>query len=109
MSRTRKTGITGQAAVVFGGGIGAGTCKIEDGSVTLALRELKEPLNPGEPIPEGAGGYEFQVFMNFDSMESLTSVREWLDRVEDLLKGRDKDETTPEPPTFEESQGEKKM
>lgn len=87
----RETGITGYATVVLGGGVGAAAGRLDDGSVTLALCELKEPIQPGEPVPDGADKYDFQVFMNFDNMESLTAVRKWLDGVENLLKGREEE------------------
>lgn len=106
--KERRTSITGHATVVFGGGIGAGLTRCDDGSVLIALCEMKTPVKTGEQVTKDMEHYDFQVFMNFDTLESLNVVRGWLDSVEDLLKGRGGD-VKPDPPTFEESQGEKSV
>ena len=77
--------IVGKAAVVFGGKIQINVGMSDDGYVTIALSELIKPQKPGRKIDDGATHGE-QVFLSFDSLDSLNVFRDALDIVELTLK-----------------------
>lgn len=129
MSKKLKSGIIGQAQVIFGGAIGAslGTVKNADKEViAVGLAELKHPAaKAGVPINDEETYNGTQVMLVFPNFDALNNFRNILDELEVELKERiaqeeaqlkiDFDDADPnhlvhehiDPPTFEQSQGEK--
>lgn len=130
MSKKLKSGIIGQAQVIFGGAIGInlGTVKNADKEVmAVGLAELKHPAaKAGYPINDEETYNGIQVSLVFPNFDALNNFRNILDQLEAELKERiaqeeaqqkiDFDDVDPnhlvhehiDPPTFEEAQGEKK-
>ena len=129
MSKKLKSGIIGQAQVIFGGAIGVslGTVKNADKEVmAVGLAELKHPAaKAGDPINDEETYNGTQVMLVFPNFDALNNFRNILDELEVELKERiaqeeaqlkiDFDDADPnhlvhehiDPPTFEQSQGEK--
>ena len=130
MSKKLKSGIIGQAQVIFGGAIGInlGTVKNADKEVmAVGLAELKHPAaKAGDPINDEETYNGIQVSLVFPNFDALNNFRNILDQLEAELKERiaqeeaqqkiDFDDVDPnhlvhehiDPPTFGEAQGEKK-
>lgn len=130
MARKLKSGIVGQAQVIFGGAIGMnlGTVKNAGEEVlAVGMAELKHPAaKAGDPIIDEETYNGIQVTLVFPDFEALNNFRHTLDEFEAELKERikerdaqqkiDFDDVDPnhlvhehiDPPTFEEAQGEKK-
>ena len=130
MTRKLKSGIVGQAQVIFGGAIGMnlGTVKNAGEEVlAVGMAELKHPAaKAGDPIIDEETYNGIQVSLVFPDFEALNNFRHILDELEAELKERiaerdaqqkiDFDDVDPnhlvhehiDPPTFEEAQGEKK-
>ena len=130
MARKLKSGIVGQAQVIFGGAIGMnlGTVKNAGEEVlAVGMAELKHPAaKAGDPIIDEETYNGTQVTLIFPGFEPLNNFRYILDLLEAELKKRtaerdaqqkiDFDDVDPnhlvhehiDPPTFEEAQGEKK-
>ena len=130
MNKKLKSGIIGQAQVIFGGAIGInlGTVKNADKEVmAVGLAELKHPAaKAGDPIIDEETYNGIQVSLVFPNFDVLNNFRDILDQLEAELKERiaqeeaqqkiDFDDADPnhlvhehiDPPTFEEAQGEKK-
>ena len=130
MERKLKSGIVGQAQVIFGGAIGMklGTVKNAGEEVlAVGMAELKHPAaKAGDPIIDEETYNGIQVSLVFPDFEALNNFRYILDKLEAELKERikerdaqqkiDFDDVDPnhlvhehiDPPTFEEAQGEKK-
>lgn len=130
MARKLKSGIVGQAQVIFGGAIGMnlGTVKNAGEEVlAVGMAELKHPAaKAGDPIIDEETYNGIQVSLVFPDFEALNNFRYILDELEAELKKRiaerdaqqkiDFDDVDPnhlvhehiDPPTFEEAQGEKK-
>ena len=130
MARKLKSGIVGQAQVIFGGAIGMnlGTVKNAGEEVlAVGMAELKHPAaKAGDPIIDEETYNGIQVSLVFPDFEALNNFREILNELEFELKERiaqreaqqkiDFDDVDPnhlvhehiDPPTFEEAQGEKK-
>ena len=119
-----RSGVIGQATAKFGGSIEIGihgwkNKQLTPEKVAISLRELKKPLNAGDEIPDGAETYPPQIWLEFNNLTSINLMRDALDCLEQFLKTgnfpdddtkrRNRTPTTPEPPSFEESMGEKKM
>ena len=130
MTRKLKSGIVGQAQVIFGGAIGInlGTVRNADEEVlAVGLAELKHPAaKAGDPIIDEETYNGVQVSLVFPDFDALNNFRHILDELEAELKDRiaqreaqqkiDFDDVDPnhlvhehvDPPTFEEAHGEKK-
>ena len=130
MARKLKSGIVGQAQVIFGGAIGMNLGTVKNyGEEVLAvgMAELKHPAaKAGDPIIDEETYNGVQVTLVFPDFEALNNFREILNELEFELKQRidernaqqkiDFDDVDPnhlvhehiDPPTFEEAQGEKK-
>ena len=130
MSKKLKSGIIGQAKVIFGGAISInlGTVKNADKEVmAVGLAELKHPAaKSGDPINDEETYNGIQVSLVCPNFDALNNFRDILDQLEAELKERiaqeeaqqkiDFDDVDPnhlvhehiDPPTFEEAQGEKK-
>ena len=110
-----RSGIYGRAEVRFGGKIfvDAVTFHGMDGRDRhgLTLAEFYTNGEVGAP-PADQRIHEAQVFMVFDNIRSVEMVEQALMTIREDMK-RDAEqqpvEQQPEPPTFEESQGEKKQ
>ena len=130
MARKLKSGIVGQAQVIFGGAIGInlGTVRNADEEVlAVGLAELKHPAaKAGDPIIDEETYNGVQVSLVFPDFDALNNFRHILDELEAELKDRiaqseaqqkiDFDDVDPnhlvhehvDPPTFEEAHGETK-
>ncbi len=128
MARKLKSGIVGQAQVIFGGAIGInlGTVRNADEEVlAVGLAELKHPAaKAGDPIIDEETYNGVQVSLVFPDFDALNNFRHILDELEAELKDRiaqreaqqkiDFDDVDPnhlvhehiDPPSFEEAQGE---
>ena len=130
MSKKLKSGIIGQAQVIFGGAISInlGTVKNADKEVmAVGLAELKHPAaKSGDPINDEETYNGIQVSLVFPNFDALNNFRDILDQLEAELKDRIAQEEAQQkidfgdvdpnhlvhehidPPTFEEAKGEKK-
>ena len=130
MARKLKSGIVGQAQVIFGGAIVMNIGMVKDAGeevLAVGMAELKHPAaKAGDPIIDEDTYNGVQVTLMFPDFEALNSFRYILDELEAELKERikerdaqqkiDFDDVDPNnlvhehinPPTFEEAQGEKK-
>ena len=130
MSKKLKSGIVGQAQVIFGGAIGMnrGTVKNAGEEVlAVGMAELKHPAEKsGDHIIDGEIYNGIQVSLVFPNFDTLNNFRDILDQLEVELKERiaqeeakqkiDFDDADPnhfvhdhiDPPTFEETQGEQR-
>ena len=131
MNKKLKSGIIGQAQVIFGGAIGIYTGEVKDADkevMAVGLAELKHPAAAkiGDPINDEDTYNGTQVMLVFPDFVALSKFRNILDQLEVEMKERiaqeeaqqkiDFDDVDPnhlvhehiEPPTFEEAQGEKK-
>ena len=131
MARKLKSGIIGQAQVIFGGAIRMelGWVKSARGEeLAIGMAELKHPAaKAGDPIIDEETYNGTQVTLVFPGFEPLNNFRYILDLLEAELKKRiaerdaqqkiDFDDADPshlvhehiDPPTFEEAQGEQKI
>ena len=78
-----KSGITGKAAVWFGGKIAIGIGKCED-MPCVVLCEADKEHTIGEDLPLNTPRNEM-VFLHFPQLESLKSFRKALDLVENYF------------------------
>ena len=129
MARKLKSGIVGQAQVIFGGAIGMklGTVKNAGDVLAVGMAELKHPAaKAGDPIIDEETYNGIQVSLVFPGFEALNNFRHILDELEAELKERikerdaqqkiDFDDVDPnhlvhkhiDQSTFEEAQGGKK-
>ena len=130
MARKLKSGIVGQAQVIFGGAIGMNLGTVKDAGeevLAVGMAELKHPAaKAGDPIIDEETYNGVQVTLVFHDFDALNNFRHILDELEAELKERikerdaqqkiDFDDVDPnhlvhehiDPPTFEEAQGEKK-
>lgn len=130
MARKLKSGIVGQAQVIFGGAIRMelGWVKSARGEeLAIGMAELKHPAaKAGDPIIDEETYNGTQVTLVFPGFEPLNNFRYILDLLETELKKRiaerdaqqkiDFDDADPshlvhehiDPPTFEKAQGEQK-
>ena len=112
MTRKLKSGIIGQAQVIFGGavGISLGTVKNADDEVlAVGLAELKHPAaKAGDPIIDEETYNGVQVSLVFPDFKALNNFRDILNELEVELKAKIAEREKIEPPTFEQSQGEAK-
>jgi hypothetical protein len=92
MARKLKSGIVGQAQVIFGGAIGInlGTVKNADEEVlAVGLAELKHPAaKAGDPIIDEETYNGVQVSLVFPDFDALNNFRHILDELEAELKDR---------------------
>lgn len=92
MARKLKSGIIGQAQVIFGGAIGInlGTVKNADKEVmAVGLAELKHPTTKaGDPINNEETYNGIQVSLVFPNFDALNNFRNILDQLEVELKER---------------------
>lgn len=92
MERKLKSGIIGQAQVIFGGAIGInlGTVKNADEEVlAVGLAELKHPAaKAGDPIKDEETYNDIQVSLVFPDFAALNIFRNILDQLEVELKER---------------------
>ena len=88
MKEMFKSGAYGNAAVVFGGKIGAYVrpAKIGRPNCMIAFSELENKFNPGDTITEGSYNGETQVHLIFDSIESINVVQGYLNKAKYILK-----------------------
>ena len=77
--------IVGKAGVIFGGKIQIKVGLSESGYATVVLSELVKPQKVGHEIEDYSTHGE-QVYLSFNSIESLDVFREALDVVERALK-----------------------
>ena len=130
MTRKLKSGIVGQAQVIFGGAIGMNLGTVKDAGeevLAVGMAELKHPAaKAGDPIIDEETYNGIQVSLVFPDFDALKNFRHILDGLEAELKERiaerdaqhkiDFDDVDPnhlvhehiDPPTFEEAQGEKR-
>lgn len=130
MAMKLKSGIIGQAQVIFGGAIimDLGTVMYAGEEVlAVGMAELKHPAaNAGDHIINKETYNDVQVALVFPDFEALNNFRHILDKLEIELKERIKERDAQQkididdvdsqhivhehidPPTFEEAQGEKK-
>ena len=89
MARKLKSGIVGQAQVIFGGAIGMslGTVKYAGEEVlAVGMAELKHPAaKAGDPIIDEETYNGIQVSLVFPDFEALNNFRHILDKVDDDL------------------------
>lgn len=92
MARKLKSGIVGQAQVIFGGAIkmSLGTIKDADQDVlAVGMAELKHPeAKAGDPIIDGDTYNGEQVVLVFPDFEALNNFRRILNDLETGLKER---------------------
>ena len=90
--RKLKSGIVGQAQVIFGGAIGInlGTVRNADEEVlAVGLAELKHPAaKAGDPIIDEETYNGVQVSLVFPDFDALNNFRHILDELEAELKDR---------------------
>lgn len=95
MARKLKSGIVGQAQVIFGGAIGMnlGTVKNAGEEVlAVGMAELKHPAaKAGDPIIDEETYNGVQVTLVFPGFEALNNFRHILDELEAELKERIKE------------------
>lgn len=90
-----KSGINGEAEIIFGGKIGACISKIniDKPNVVVRIGELKEVLQIGVFTKKSEYKEGFQVNMVFDKIESIEIVQEWLEnakkRLNNQLEGKE--------------------
>lgn len=100
MSKKLKSGIIGQAQVIFGGAIAIniGTVKNAGKEVmAVGLAELKHPAaKAGDPINDEETYNGIQVSLVFPNFDALNNFRNMLDQLEVELKERiAKEEASP--------------
>lgn len=92
MARKLKSGIIGQAQVIFGGAIGMylGTVKNAGEEVlAVGMAELKHPAaKAGDPINDEETYNGIQVSLVFPDFEALNNFRRILDELEGKMKER---------------------
>ena len=112
MARKLKSGIVGQAQVIFGGAIGMNLGTVKDAGeevLAVGMAELKHPAaKAGDPIIDEETYNGVQVTLVFPDFEALNNFRHILDELEAELKAKIAEREKIEPPTFEQSQGEAK-
>ena len=130
MTRKLKSGIIGQAQVIFGGAIAISLGTVKNGdeeTLAVGMAELTHPAaKSGDEIKNDETYNGVQVSLVFPDFEALNNFREILNELEFELKERiaerdaqqkiDFDDVDPnhlvhehiDPPTFEEAQGEKR-
>lgn len=130
MTRKLKSGIIGQAQVIFGGAIAISLGTVKNGDeemLAVGMAELTHPAaKSGDEIKNDETYNGVQVSLVFPDFEALNNFREILNELEFELKERiaerdaqqkiDFDDVDPnhlvhehiDPPTFEEAQGEKR-
>lgn len=92
MARKLRSGIVGQAQVIFGGAIrmNIGTVKnAGEEMLAVGMAELKHPAaKSGDPIIDGETYNGIQVSLVFPDFEALNIFRHILDELEAVLKER---------------------
>ena len=90
-----KSGIRGNAEIIFGGKIGGCTTsvKIDKPNVAIRIGELKAVLPIGVPTKKFNYEKDFQVNLVFDKIESIETFQKWLDnakvKLQNQLEGKD--------------------
>ena len=92
MSKKLKSGIIGQAQVIFGGAIGINLGTVKDAGkevMAVGLAELKHPAaKAGGPINDEETYNGIQVSLVFPDFDALNNFRNMLDQLEVELKER---------------------
>jgi len=92
MARKLKSGIIGQAQVIFGGAIGMYLGTVNNAGeevLTVGMAELKHPAaKAGDPINDEETYNGIQVSLVFPDFEALNNFRRILDELEGKLKER---------------------
>ena len=92
MARKLKSGIIGQAQVIFGGAIGMYLGTVNNAGeevLTVGMAELKHPAaKAGDPINDEETYNGVQVSLVFPDFEALNNFRRILDELEGKLKER---------------------
>lgn len=92
MSKNLKSGIIGQAQVIFGGAIGMTLGMVEGADkevMAVGLAELKHPAaKAGDPINDGETYNGEQVWLVFPNFDALNNFRNILDQLVVELKER---------------------
>jgi len=89
--RKMRSGIIGQAQVVFGGAIAinVGTVAGDETTLAVGLAELCEPkMDAGEEVDDSAETYGIQVGLVFPDLHALQHFRGVLNELEAMLKER---------------------
>ena len=83
-----KSGIRGEAEIIFGGKIGCCTTSVKVNKPNVAIRigELKESLPIGQITKEEDYKEGFQVNLVFDNIKSIETVQEWLEHAKMRLR-----------------------
>ena len=84
-----KSGITGMAKVVFGGGIGVKFGNRKDGGINVGLTELVHPCaKAGDPITDEKTRNGKHVLLVFPDFDTLSNFRHILDDLEAKMRNR---------------------
>lgn len=86
-----KSGIVGQAQVIFGGAvkIDVGTVGSNPQAFAIGLSELKHPAPSAGMEPENDETFGIQVSLVFPDLPTLSNFRDILNEVETQLKEED--------------------
>ena len=92
MARKLKSGIVGQAQVIFGGAIGMNLGTVKDAGeevLAVGMAELKHPAaKAGDPIIDEETYNGEQVWLVFPNFDALNNFRNIIDQLEVELKER---------------------
>lgn len=86
-----KSGIVGQAQVIFGGAvkIDVGTVGSNPQAFAIGLSELKHPTPSAGMEPESDETFGIQVSLIFPDLPTLSNFRNFLNEVETQIKEED--------------------
>lgn len=82
-----KSGITGKAQVVFGGGVCVELGRSDNELFAVGLSEFKHPAEKAGMEPKTREKYPIQVVLVFPDLDTLNNFRSILDDVESRIKG----------------------